>query len=242
MPHPAHTDFDTIVGCLRLGRKYAVDYIFRRALVHLSSLYSTTLADSDANVDNETRHASWEMPDISGGRIMVIQLAREVDVPWILPLGFYGLSAFFHAIGTDIFHGVQYKGIPAALSAPDQQTFLKGYAVQKASMLADLLRFVFYPLVLGCTGPFVCPTVRLATMEAVRPALGEDFCNPLDVWGKDDWGLMRGLCPTCLEALKETHKNARQAFWDKLPGIYGLPPWEELEALKSAAISADLTS
>ncbi|KAF8209476.1 hypothetical protein K438DRAFT_1537045, partial [Mycena galopus ATCC 62051] len=45
MPYPAKTDFDSLCGCLRLSHKYLVDYLRRRALVHISRRYPTTLAD-----------------------------------------------------------------------------------------------------------------------------------------------------------------------------------------------------
>jgi hypothetical protein len=47
-------------------------------------------------------------------------------------------------------------------------------------------------------------------------------------------------CSTCLTALKKKHQDARQAFWDKLPEIYGLPDWDELGKLKAAAIRTNL--
>jgi hypothetical protein len=37
--------------------------------------------------------------------------------------------------------------------------------------------------------------------------------------------------------LKETHQNARQAFWNRLPGIYDVAAWDVLEQLKAAAFN-----
>ncbi|KAJ7663670.1 hypothetical protein B0H17DRAFT_867480, partial [Mycena rosella] len=42
-PYPAKTDFDAIHGILRLGQKYRVEPLRRRALQHLSSAHPTTL-------------------------------------------------------------------------------------------------------------------------------------------------------------------------------------------------------
>ncbi|KAJ7181485.1 hypothetical protein C8R43DRAFT_1170392, partial [Mycena crocata] len=36
-PFPAKTKFDNVVGCLRLSHKYGIDYLRRRALIHLPS-------------------------------------------------------------------------------------------------------------------------------------------------------------------------------------------------------------
>ncbi|KAJ7061551.1 hypothetical protein C8F01DRAFT_936749, partial [Mycena amicta] len=41
--YPAPTEFNIIEGCLRLSHKYEVDYLRKRALVHLSSAYPTRL-------------------------------------------------------------------------------------------------------------------------------------------------------------------------------------------------------
>jgi hypothetical protein len=91
MAYPAPTDFDTIVGCLRLSHKYEVDYLRRRALVHFSSGHCTTLAAEDAS-DSEVLTLGWQ----SWGRrnkpasfpILAIRLAREVDALWTLPTRF----------------------------------------------------------------------------------------------------------------------------------------------------------
>ncbi|KAJ6566916.1 hypothetical protein B0H19DRAFT_940210, partial [Mycena capillaripes] len=42
-PYPAKTDFDAIHGVLRLGTKYRVEPLRRRALQHLSSAHPTSL-------------------------------------------------------------------------------------------------------------------------------------------------------------------------------------------------------
>ncbi|KAJ6449170.1 hypothetical protein DFH09DRAFT_1386122 [Mycena vulgaris] len=110
LPFPALTKFDVIVGCLRLSHKYGVDYLRRRALVHLSSGYRTTLAEWDSSKYDEeatSRLASqvrtWPTPYDAAHRISVIQLAREVDVPWILPTAFYRLSCDFTYTANRVF-------------------------------------------------------------------------------------------------------------------------------------------
>ncbi|CAK5263869.1 unnamed protein product [Mycena citricolor] len=47
-PYPAKTDFDAIHGVLRLGTKYRVEPLRRRALQHLSSVHPTSLLAWDA--------------------------------------------------------------------------------------------------------------------------------------------------------------------------------------------------
>ncbi|KAJ6447573.1 hypothetical protein C8R47DRAFT_937378, partial [Mycena vitilis] len=92
--HPAPTEFDFIVACVSLGHKYGVEYLLRRALIHLSSTYHTTLSQMDGRMFKNTisRAPSWEYPDELAFRIRAIELTRQVDATWILPSAFYSLS------------------------------------------------------------------------------------------------------------------------------------------------------
>ncbi|KAJ7684267.1 hypothetical protein DFH06DRAFT_1288630 [Mycena polygramma] len=230
MPHPAPTDFNTLVGVLRLSHKYGVDYLRRRALVHLSSGYRTTLSSYDT-VEyygdphfNPNRPASeihsWVWSDTSAHQIATIQVAREVEAPWVLPHAFYDL-----AVGT---------------YSKDQQLFAEGHVRQLASTTENIARFFFHPRDIAGCNLSQCFSERLQVMERNWENLHLNASIPLIVWGTSDWKSLENLCPVCLAAVKKIHQDARQTFWDKLPEIYGLPGWEELKRLKTAAIGPAL--
>ncbi|KAJ7119090.1 hypothetical protein C8R44DRAFT_673414 [Mycena epipterygia] len=245
MPFPAPTTFDNTVGCLRLSHKYGVDYLRRRALIHLASGFRTTLSEWDSaayEVNNPNRFPleirSWPWASDSD-KIYAIQLAREVDALWVLPTAFYQVSAAFKKLGTAIFHGAFRNGVPTSISLEDQDSFVNGHNSQITSANVDILAFLSYPPsanIEGCAFPFQCTAERLSAIESSREMLREYPSIPLDIWNSDDWDILQDVCPACLAVLRETHQHARQAFWDKLPGIYGLPSWEELEKMKEAAI------
>ncbi|KAJ7119181.1 hypothetical protein C8R44DRAFT_707532 [Mycena epipterygia] len=246
MPFPARTTLESIVGCLRLSHKYGVDYLRRRALVHLSSGYRTTLSEVDSvgycDPPNPSRSTaeimSWLAPDDDAHNMCVIELAREVDAPWVLPIAFYNLSAAFSEVGSDIFHGAVFNGVSTSLSLQDQQSFLFGHNRQNTSTHADIQRFLAHPPsadIEGCESPSRCTAVRLAAIENSREMIRTYPSIPLDIWDATNWDKLK-VCPACLAVLKDTHQEARQAFWDKLPEMYGLPSWEELEKMKEAAI------
>ncbi|KAJ6449174.1 hypothetical protein DFH09DRAFT_1386125 [Mycena vulgaris] len=246
LPFPALTTFDIIVGCLRLSHKYGVDYLRRRALIHLSSRYRTTLAEwesSDYDEEAKSRLPSqidtWLPPDDFAYHICVIQLVREVDVPWILPIAFYRLSIPFNNLARLIFNGTLYKGISRSLSAEDQESFVRWHSVQTQSATLDILRFLYHPVDpdSGCISPSECLRERLNAMERSREVIQINTSVPLHIWDDDEWETVEeNVCHVCFAALKRKHAEARQAFWDKLPSIYDLPPWEELEKMKLAAI------
>ncbi|KAF7353906.1 BTB domain-containing protein [Mycena venus] len=122
MPYPAPTDFDVVVGCLRLSHKYGVEYLRRRALVHFSSRFPTTLPQFDRYLygrEDGPKEYSWRFPESRNSRIRAILVAREVDAPWILPMAFYILAVNFERLGFAIFNGAIYNGVDIWLSAED---------------------------------------------------------------------------------------------------------------------------
>ncbi|KAJ7718952.1 hypothetical protein DFH07DRAFT_761337 [Mycena maculata] len=218
-PYPAPTEFDTIAGCLRLSHKYGVEYLRHRALVHLSSAYPTTLSAAD------------EGPVMGAARLDhvqdVIQLAREVEAPWILPIAFYRLSASFSQLTKEVLHGTIYT----------QEAFLSGHNSHIQHAATEILRFLFNPLdVADCRSPTECTKARVAAVSEMWKDISQ---APSILWKVNDWAILDGVCPACLSILKETRQTACQAFWDKLPGAYGLPSWDELEKMKIAAIGED---
>ncbi|KAJ7165528.1 hypothetical protein C8R43DRAFT_1061459 [Mycena crocata] len=253
-PYPLQTEFSTILGCLRLGIEYGVDSLRLRALIHLSSRYYTKLSDldeCDEGLAPVTKKASWKLPGVTRkgpsdpwvARIQVIQLAREADAPWILPHAFFDLSCIFSTLAEHdpvVFHDAVSNGISALLSAQDRQAFLRGHNVQTKNTITQLFPFlVSHPFYIDdCSSPLRCAEERSRVFTGlVRHHVHVRF--PLSFWDQEDWDELE-VCHTCLVALKQTLQEARQKFWDELPGIYELPPWTDLEELRTAAIGDEL--
>ncbi|KAJ6594738.1 hypothetical protein B0H19DRAFT_1284375 [Mycena capillaripes] len=245
LPFPSPTEFDIVIGCLRLSHKYKVGYLRRRALVHFSSGYPTKLSQFDTHNryrpgqnPSELEKPSWKWPEDAIYRVRALQIAREVDAPWILPRVFYALSCNFHKLGVALFHGAVYKGVDARLSLQDQISFLRGFDIQRRATATDILRFLSQPLdTRACRHPHKCDSDRLKAIEVTsREFLPDHAYNPLYIWVSTDWDLLRNLCLPCNSTLKAAHQNARQEFWDHLPEIYDLASWEVLEQMKTAAL------
>ncbi|KAF8209431.1 hypothetical protein K438DRAFT_1666173 [Mycena galopus ATCC 62051] len=253
---PAQTEFHKIVGCLRLSHKYGVDYFRRRALVHLSSGYPTVLGIMNGMmyvgdlVGEMLEHPVMDMrswnSDNWGDTIVAIQLAREVDAPWILPLAFYYLAAAYSEVGASVFHSVSYNGGTVSLSTQDQHAFARGHSKQITGGTLDVLRFLSDPLdVPGCEKPAQCIKTRLQAVDRSREHVSLNGALPLKLWDYEQWEecqWLSGLCQVCGSLLRRNHSSARSAFWNGLPELYGLPPWEELERLHDAAIGTKGTN
>ncbi|KAJ7438914.1 hypothetical protein B0H11DRAFT_1884190 [Mycena galericulata] len=233
--YPAPTTFETLAGILRLSTKYEVDYLRRRALIHLSSAYPTKLSVWDSLKENFTEQPSWGRPSWSilansEIRFDAIRLSRQIDAPWVLPAAFYQLAADREVDHpADLLHD-EY------LSPTDQLSFLKGYALQR-SATASILRFLFTPRIIdGCRNRTKCAEKKLVALEFAHHDWDEYPAIPLQIWAEEDWTWLEDVCPSCRSGLREAHQEARKDFWERLPGMYGLVCWKELEELKVAAI------
>ncbi|KAJ7753391.1 hypothetical protein DFH07DRAFT_824300 [Mycena maculata] len=246
-PYPAPTDIFVIAGVLRLSHKYGIDYLRRRAFVHLTSAFFTTLSAYDDSIEADDgipwKLPSWAIPDsyVFPALVYVVQLAREVGGLWILPYAFYQLAEacpnkpdVLSCIKLDSF-----AGFPALLSEDDQSSFVKGYCVQISTATSDVLRFLRTPQIIpGCRTPHGCLLSRLEALDLTHSDLDTAAfkADPLLLWYGRDWDRLADACDTCVASLKAASQATRQAFWDQLPQMYGLPPWEELEKIKAEAL------
>ncbi|KAF7314931.1 hypothetical protein MIND_00007000 [Mycena indigotica] len=252
-PFPALTTVDMVIGCARLGHKYNAPIIRRLALTHLTSALRTTLAESDATCYEEDKSergpsavASWDCA-WDDHLIALVQLAREIDAPWLLPSLFYLIAGKLDSIAGQLVNGTVIHGAPARLHPGDQERVLRGASRQQqaAWTLAEFMTPAPPSVCHKDTG--MCPLriMRTATSAPFRDHVHRHSQVPLSLFDErlgDDWygADWQAVCQTCKAHLHGELKAARGAFWDSLPELYGLPPWEELEELKRAAIGDDL--
>ncbi|KAG8215022.1 hypothetical protein J3R82DRAFT_8430 [Butyriboletus roseoflavus] len=88
-------DFQVVSGILRLATKYVVDSLREKALNHLSVAWPATLKGWDAREDMSRSFVFQAGSEsIYPSPIAVINLAREVNAPSLLPSAFYDLSRY----------------------------------------------------------------------------------------------------------------------------------------------------
>ncbi|KAJ7156757.1 hypothetical protein C8R46DRAFT_1115047 [Mycena filopes] len=229
--YPAPTTFRIIAGVLRLSTKYEVDYLRQRALVHFCSMFPTTLAQWDSKrklvfsiAASAWQIPSWELSREIGDAVNLVSLARQARVRWILPCALYEL-----ALRYDI-------SVVFPLPEEEQRLFLQGYVLQRDAGLT-VMQFLADPAALQfCESPKSCGKIKFAFLEDTHDRCADVPARPLTIWAERHWESHKvaELCAVCLPYLRGAHKRARQDFWDRLPSLYGLGSWEELEAEKAA--------
>ncbi|KAJ7232030.1 hypothetical protein B0H12DRAFT_203245 [Mycena haematopus] len=244
-PYPCKVCFEDALSITRLSHKYAVDYLLRRALVHLSHDFPTTLSEFDAISESES-HGSTDFRDIVGDHdlipppyVAVVQLARQVNALWMLPIAFYQLASADKESIRQVLRCKMFNNHAAKLSADDVILFLTssvllaGLELEAASFLHSVDNHA------ECTGGTKCNIARLSALTLVQNSIANSaapdpftVCFRAYIW--DD--LLENCCTQCYECLDKAHDEARQPIWDKLPGICGLPSWPELEKMKADAL------
>ncbi|KAF9465095.1 hypothetical protein BDZ94DRAFT_1214956 [Collybia nuda] len=223
-PPPSPTEISIVAGVLRLSTKYQVDYLRHRAIRHLGTLYPLTLAAFDKR--QETRTTPWK----DNTAFFVSLLVRELDLLWVLPSVLYCVCS---CPVEDIVQGFLWNGSRMQMNGGDRAKCLQALLVLANLEHRDILNFLTLSSVEGCSSPGACNTHRLTTLRSLNTT--RDILNPLDSFDEWEWYL-KELCQACLEVSKRSHFPAREALWESLPEIFGLPKWLELDKLRRKAL------
>ncbi|KAJ6504467.1 hypothetical protein DFH09DRAFT_1201212 [Mycena vulgaris] len=228
LPVPNRTDFDTLSGILRLSRKYQVDALHIRAVVHLTSGFPMTLREYPAS-------PSWDIrPD---DNLRAIVLARDLSMDWILPFALYCACAT--NTSAQFLNGLVVDGGRVELRAEDKLVCLEQSLALRGPASAAISKFLWDPpRIDGCLHRpnHKCAPIRIGLRREVEDRRSRDIL-PLRLWMARDWQRL-DVCRHCMSAMKTVHQTALQLFWDGLPQRFGLPEWTELKDMKERALSA----
>jgi hypothetical protein len=217
MPAPVPIELSVVLGILRLSQKYDVQYLSRRALDHLADggyYYETYIIPESHIIDI--------LPESPINSLSVILMATEVGAQWLLPYAYYCTATY---------------------SAEELLPFLAGkmekYALKSIAAHAHLVRgaiTIERGLIIhdACTTRKKCDKVRESALSNLLDTVAETWVNPFQMAYPP-----AGMCSKCLKLTKTKMRDAASAFWEELPSIFGLQPWEELRAMKRAAMEED---
>jgi hypothetical protein len=206
-----------VAGILRLSTKYKVLHLRRRAILHLTTTYPTTLRAWDDRNTKRTIPATPYVP------FAVLELARLTDVEAVLPAAMYCCCT---TTIKDILDGVPWAGSQLDMDSADKRTCIIARTellMAKQNAISLFLKPGNIPV---CDTYDKCNTGRLKT---VFTNTDDEYCDPL--WDRFDWEkFARVVCSACLTASRKSYEKARQEMWGNLPSIFNLRSWAELEA------------
>ncbi|KAK6966294.1 hypothetical protein R3P38DRAFT_3246525 [Favolaschia claudopus] len=237
LPPPQRCSMPALMEILRLAHVYQVEFLRKRALLHFSALFSSSMADVvgltrlSVNADKESSADDRTLPAGAGGVLLAaFQVASEVGALWSIPTIAYRCCTMDLA---GLFALPEWD----SLSVTQRRQLLIAREKQK---LATRLVSRFLLVEIEDCATFACRAARLHWLKLVddRSRKGHDS-DPLNFWTKEDWRDMRHeFCEVCLAEYKRICSEEKASFWSELPRLFGLPDWQELLRMKEEALKA----
>ncbi|KAG5643343.1 hypothetical protein DXG03_001063 [Asterophora parasitica] len=199
-----------VSGILRVSTKYNIVALREKCIAVLRTKFPSTLADCDMLIQSRYKYAASTI-------VRAIPLARESNVPEILPWAFY--------ISTNIAHEALLED--TVLSWHDKALCLAGKHHLWEMQKTVTHRFHF-DNVGGkpptCQNPNCLP--RLPQMMSWRRT-EELRVSPHPLEQFTDWDSLK-VCPRCVEYAQMLHEKGREKVWKGLPAMFQLGSWEDI--------------
>ncbi|KZV61187.1 hypothetical protein PENSPDRAFT_659081 [Peniophora sp. CONT] len=243
-------DFHVTSGILRLGTKYAVDKLRDRALAHLMIAWPTTLEGWDAREEAAREHEFDTGQPLYPSPIAVINLAREINAPSLLPAAFYDLSRFSFSqlfdpppLSPPLSRAASPPPTSASLSIRDLQRLALGKEAASLAVSALIASLVRGPGAAHARKPSIPPTqpasahhqhnqtcatpgachrefAELGTL-ATRHYVCERGRGHADpLFVADELAALLGECGPCARSLDAWAQRERARLWRMLPAWF----------------------
>ena len=156
----------------------------------------------------------------------VVRLARELDIPILLPAAMYSCAASPVELVQD---GITLRdGSKIELDWRDKLTCAVARTRLSDAILRRIFKFLLDHHPPGCSNLANCAIGRLKHLRNLQARTLNKGPRPLVK--KFLTGFEKDVCNCCYTTSRASFVAARQALWDDLPGIFGLPSWQELRA------------
>ncbi|KAG6914731.1 hypothetical protein DXG01_015698 [Tephrocybe rancida] len=214
-----HTIIQFVSGILKVSTKYNIYILRQKCISILRGIFPTSLNDCDMLLSSGYSYNASAI-------VQAIPLARETNIPEILPWAFY--------VSSSISEDALLKD--SVLSWKDKALCLVGkdqlWSFQKSQTHRFLFEFSKAPAcVLACQS-------RLPQLMTWRRT-EELRTKPHPLESFDEWDSLK-VCLRCLEHSQILHQKAREKVWDELPSVYHLGSWEDIRTDQNHIAKSDL--
>ncbi|KAJ7446312.1 hypothetical protein FB451DRAFT_1148499 [Mycena latifolia] len=224
MPPPAEIDFHAVLGILRLSHKYDVEYLHKRALRHLETVYPVEATEYQAIPSNKLHYKDG----IIALDLKAIPILQELGATWLLPYAFYSVGTYTHS--DMVYAGEWWDQLPL----DTKQTCFAVHA-HLAQAVTRIAGFLANPST--CMGASVCNPVKLDFLRSrvIQRRSGAE--HPFMEWHEHDWDFLgEVMCTTCVYRARAEHQIIEAEIWDELPAYCGLESWDVLKEKRRAAL------
>ncbi|KAF8064857.1 hypothetical protein FPV67DRAFT_158026 [Lyophyllum atratum] len=200
-----------VSGILRISTKYNILCLREKCIAVLKTKFPSSLSACDKLLSSGYKY-------IASTIVRAIPLARETNVPEILPWAFY--------ISTNISHEALLED--SILSWQDKTLCLvgKNHLWEKQKSVTHKFLFEFSKAPNCCSYPS-CQSRLPPLMSWRRTEELRGSPHPLNQF--EEWDSLK-VCSKCLEHIQAQHQKGRESVWKSLPTIFGLGTWDDIHA------------
>jgi len=196
-----------VSGILRISTKYNMLSLREKCINVLRTKFPSSLGACDRLLSSGYKYTASTI-------VRAIPLARETNVPEILPWAFY--------ISTNISNDALLED--SVLSWKDKALCLVGknqlWAMQKSVTHKFLFEFNK-----AATCPYPCQSRLPPLMSWHRTEELRGSPHPLNQF--DDWDSLK-VCAKCAEHTRLQHQKGRENVWKELPATFQLGTWDDI--------------
>lgn len=210
-----------VSGILRLSTKYCMTQLREKSIDILKQKIPCTLSDFLSTRSEYLRHHHDYPPST---RIRIINLARETNVPELLPFAFYQCARLDWKLLLNGTYSDVLSWRDKAICFAGRERLIDAQKTYTHSFLVDFKPSSACLRPGGCGFPsrgrnFNWDLLRnfFRVPQALEPL-------NLNLWDPPIYS----FCRRCEDNLQEEHRKGWECIWEMLPGIFELGSWEEI--------------
>lgn len=214
-------------------------YLRKRAILHLTTMFPSSLQDFQEN-RNSSPYAA-KLGHYTGLAMEVVNLAKECRLPMLLPISMYYCAVMRLEHILDGVVVTNDDGAPRKIDLdwPEKRAIILGKRALNHRARTNLFGFLLTsappaptlpnnPTTSGCAIPQRCETGKLKWLRQMEPLLSGDKCGPLHM--QFDWTrYSTDVCSYCVLDGKNKYREGLKKSWEELPSVFELEPWDILK-------------
>ncbi|KAJ7770700.1 hypothetical protein B0H16DRAFT_219508 [Mycena metata] len=203
--YSAPLDFEDALGILRLAHKYDVPFLVERAIIHLESIYPTTLAHAV--------HPTILADVVGEFNFWAVDVFKRIGAVWLLPSAYFSISVEPWSNYRERF----------SLEIQEMALRVQVFNMQNSIRLLEVITSESL-----CDCRVECDYHKQKAIHLFIQNGARDF-NFLRQWDALSWQkLDEALCAQCFQTVQLRYQQRLDEMWKELPGVCTMGSWEDL--------------
>ncbi|KAJ7201770.1 hypothetical protein B0H12DRAFT_527000 [Mycena haematopus] len=188
----------------------------------------------------QARFQSLKPSADADAHLHILSVIHEVNALWLLPAAYARAS---RSRPPRFFAAPSWCTLSDAIK--NKLYLAHAHATQHVITVVHALGYGGRPTT-ACTVPDTCKLeislIVASLLDMIRNPNSEFiFVDLKEIFLPSTWvNRSPPMCDACRSQRKDLAEHSMQRVWDGLPANLGLPPWDELKAMRDAAVEGDL--